>query len=575
MAKTGNARPRASAARPTLPPRRLEMRQVQRHRRRRLVVALLVVLAVAGAGLVAIAVLRDDASPAEADARRRVQRYLSAWEQTDLARMQRYVTTPPDELSSTYVEAFGGLSVTRARFERRGVSVDGDRGEAFFTARLQLAGLGRWEYRGRVPLEHDGSRWLVAWSAAALHPELAPGRRLVATRQVPPRAPILGVDGSPLDAPGLDATDVTGGLGVATAAEAAELGPTYKAGDTIGSSGLQATLERQLAGRPSGAVELQDESGRVEQTLFRFPGRAPEPVQTTLDPAMQRAAQQAVAGTLQPAAVVAIDAASGDVRAVVSRPAGGFARAVEGRYPPGSTFKIVTTTAALTAGITPQEVIDCPPSVTTDGKVFVNAEGGALGPIPLTTAFARSCNTAFVNIANRLTDDQLAAAATTFGFDGQPQLGVPSFGGTFPPPAGPVDHAAAALGQAQVEASPLHMASVAAAVAAGEWRPPRVLADASPGEPRPLDPAVAVSLREMMALVVAEGTGTAAQLPGSPVHGKTGTAEFGTATPPQTHAWFIGFRDDLAFAVLVEDGGFGGEVAAPIAARFLASLSGT
>ncbi|MGH9050842.1 MAG: penicillin-binding transpeptidase domain-containing protein, partial [Acidimicrobiia bacterium] len=101
-----------------------------------------------------------------------------------------------------------------------------------------------------------------------------------------------------------------------------------------------------------------------------------------------------------------------------------------------------------------------------------------------------------------------------------------------------------------------------------------LLADAPPGEARPLDPAVAASLQQMMGLVVAEGTGTAAALPGAPVHGKTGTAEFGTATPPQTHAWFIGFRDNLAFAVLVEDGGFGGEVAAPIAARFLTLVGG-
>lgn len=550
------------------------MRRVRLHRRRRAVVALLAVFAIVGAGLVAVTLLRDDSSPGVADARRSVQRYLSAWAQGDLARMQRYVTTPRGELASTYLEAFGGLAVARARFERERLTVDGDRAEASFTARLQLAGLGRWEYRGRLPLEHDGSRWLVAWSAAALHPALGPGRRLVATRQVPPRAPILAADGSPLAGPGSEATDVTGGVGVATAAEAIELGPTYKEGDTIGSSGLQAALERQLAGRPSGEVQVQDTSGRVEQTVFRFPGQAPQPVQTTVDPAIQSAAQQALADTTQPAAVVAIDAATGDVRAVVSRPAGGFARALEGRYPPGSTFKIVTTTAALTAGITPQEVIDCPPSVTSDGKVFVNAEGGALGPIPLTTAFARSCNTAFVNLANRLTDEQLTAAATTYGFGAEPQLGVPSFGGSFPPPSGPVDHSAAALGQARVEASPVHMASVAAAVAGGAWRPPRLLADAPPGEPRPLDPAVAASLQQMMALAVAEGTGTAAQLPGPPVHGKTGTAEFGTATPPRTHAWFIGFREGLAFAVLVEDGGFGGEVAAPIAARFLTAVSG-
>ena len=83
---------------------------------------------------------------------------------------------------------------------------------------------------------------------------------------------------------------------------------------------------------------------------------------------------------------------------------------------------------------------------------------------------------------------------------------------------------------------------------------------------------MAPTLREFMRLVVTSGTGTAANVAGEPVYGKTGTAEFGTRQPPQTHAWFVGFRGDLAFAVLVEGGGFGGEVAAPLAARFLRAL---
>ncbi|HEX6312617.1 MAG TPA: penicillin-binding transpeptidase domain-containing protein, partial [Acidimicrobiia bacterium] len=119
-----------------------------------------------------------------------------------------------------------------------------------------------------------------------------------------------------------------------------------------------------------------------------------------------------------------------------------------------------------------------------------------------------------------------------------------------------------------------HMATVAAAVGGGAWRAPHVVAGVPATAPRPLDATVAAALQQMMGLVVADGTGTAAALPGDPVYGKTGTAEFGTATPPQTHAWFIGYRDGLAFAVLVEDGGFGGEVAAPIAARFLEAAGG-
>lgn len=520
-------------------------------RRRRAVAVLVAVVAIGAAALAAVSLVGDGSGPGEAEARRTVRRYLAAWEAGDFERMQRFVTSPERDLASAYLEAFGGLSVADARIEPGRVRVDGDRGRASFSARLELAGLGPWQYRGRLPLERDGSRWLVAWSPAALHPDLRPDLRLVATGVVPPRAPILGADGSPLDGQGLDVADVVG---------------------TIGGSGLQATFDDQLGGKPSGAVELRDASRQVEQTLHRFPGQAPAPLQTTIDPAIQRAAQAALADTTQPAALVAIGA-DGGVRAVVSRPVGGFPRALLGKYPPGSTFKIVTTTAAIAAGITPQEVIDCPPSVTVGGKVFVNAEGGALGPIPLTTAFARSCNTAFVNLATRLTDDQLLAAASNYGFDVEPDLGVASFGSSFPPPSDAVEHAASALGQARVEASPLHMASVAAAVAGGAWHPPHVVAD-DVAEPRPLDPAAAAALQQMMGLVVTEGTGTAAALPGAPVHGKTGTAEFGTATPPRTHAWFVGFRGDLAFAVLVEDGGFGGDVAAPIAARFLAAVAG-
>jgi cell division protein FtsI/penicillin-binding protein 2 len=120
------------------------------------------------------------------------------------------------------------------------------------------------------------------------------------------------------------------------------------------------------------------------------------------------------------------------------------------------------------------------------------------------------------------------------------------------------------------------MATVAAAVDAGQWRSPQLFIIPTPtapagGEPAPLDPAVVADLRVLMRSVVTSGTGTAANVPGTIVSGKTGTAEFGSATPPQTHAWFIGFRGGLAFAVIVEGGGVGGRVAAPLAAKFAAA----
>jgi cell division protein FtsI/penicillin-binding protein 2 len=138
----------------------------------------------------------------------------------------------------------------------------------------------------------------------------------------------------------------------------------------------------------------------------------------------------------------------------------------------------------------------------------------------------------------------------------------------------------AAFGQARVTVTPLQMAGVAAAVQSGTWRAPKLVDDEALGSlevrqpaPRTLDPGVVSTLRDLMRQVVTSGTAAGAGLPDG-VAGKTGTAEFGSGDKPPTHAWFIAFRGDLAVAVVVEGGGVGGDVAAPIAARFFRSLPG-
>ena len=385
------------------------------------------------------------------------------------------------------------------------------------------------------------------------------------------------MDGAPLtgaDSPSLPAlsAQLLGSVGTLDEAAARARGLDYAAGDVVGVSGLQEAFDAQLGGEPSGEVQLVDSDGTVVEVLQAFPGAGSSPVTTTIDARVQAAAEAALAEAPGPAALVAVDATTGQLRAVANRPVSGYNRALVGQYPPGSTFKVVTATALLQSGVTPDTPTSCPARASVGGFTFSNAGGEVLGNIPFRTAFFRSCNTAFVQLAEQLDPAQLRAAAEGYGFNGDWELPVPAAIGSFPEPSGPVDRAAAALGQGRVTASPLHMATVAAAVASGAWHPPSLVVPPAPPPAQVLPGGVAPTLQELMRLVVAEGTGTAAQVPGVPVAGKTGTAEFGTGRPPRTHAWFIGFREDLAFSVLVEGGGFGGSVAAPLAQDFLTRL---
>jgi cell division protein FtsI/penicillin-binding protein 2 len=371
---------------------------------------------------------------------------------------------------------------------------------------------------------------------------------------------------------------LVGSVGEITKQRLHELGASYRVGDLVGLSGLQSVFETRLAGRPAAAVVIVSTgpkgATKVVRTLKRFAGRDPEAVNVTIDASTQRAADAALAGETLPAALVAIDVPTGQIRAIVSKPDNGFDRAIDGAYPPGSTFKVITSTALLAAGRNGSTPAPCLPKLTVDGETFKNFEGEAPGPIDLATAFKISCNNAFIGLADKLPADALAQAAASYGFGVHWKLPVPSFGGSYPKPSDRAELAASAIGQGRVLASPLQMASVAAAVASGQWRAPALITKPAPPPTtaRAIDPTILAPLRGFMASVTQSG-GTAgdAGLPAG-VFGKTGTAEFGNANPPETHAWFIGYRGNLAVAVIVEGGGVGGRVAAPLAAKFLNAL---
>lgn len=366
---------------------------------------------------------------------------------------------------------------------------------------------------------------------------------------------------------------VIGRTGPITAEILKELGPTYQATDTVGLSGLERKYEARLAGTPGRRFVVRDGQGTTVDTLKDVPGQAGQPVRTTIDLRTQKAAEAALATTAPPAALVALQPSTGELRAIVSTPVEEeFDRALDGRYPPGSTFKIVTTAALLANGTTPTTETTCPTTFTVDGRAFRNFEGEVQPSLSFSRAFEISCNTAFLQLAQKLPDNALAQAGTSLGFDAKPDLPLAALGGSFPAPAGATERAAAAIGQGKVTASPLAMATVAGAVDAAVWNPSKLVLDpaAAPGEPpRRLDSATASSLRALMASVVTSGTGTEAAVSGREVAGKTGTAEFGDGENPPTHAWFVGYSGDLAFAVVVEGGGVGGRVAAPIAGQFL------
>ncbi|NAZ84153.1 penicillin-binding protein [Kineococcus sp. R8] len=367
-----------------------------------------------------------------------------------------------------------------------------------------------------------------------------------------------------------------GGVGQVTAEVVEASGGRYAAGDLAGLSGLQARYDERLAGRVGVVVRAAGGTTALSQELATVPAVPGETVRVSLENAVQQAADEALAGVASPSALVAVDTATGEVLAVANGPATGGDRALTGRFPPGSTFKVVTTLALLGGGFDPGSTVACTPTYTVDGRSFRNFEGEAFGDVPFRQDFALSCNTAFASLSPRLGDDELRTAAAQLGLGVPWAAGVDAFAGDVPVTESDVDRAAASFGQGRTLVSPLGMAVVAASVAAGALRRPAVVLDPAPAPAagpgveaaRPEDLATVAGL---MREVVTAGTATVlADTPGAPVHAKTGTAEHGTGDPLPTHAWVIGWQGTTAFAVFVTDGASGGTVAAPVARDFLA-----
>jgi penicillin-binding protein A len=529
------------------------------------------------------------------------ERYAEAWARKDFAGMHRELndtsrrSISAEELARAYREAAEVATLRTLEFESAGdpVSVEGativpvpvEAGTVAFgvvTADLE------------VPYADGG----IAWDPSLVFPGLEPGERLENRVDLAPRAPILARDGTPLaEGPaearehpiGSAAIDVTGEVGTAEEEDLAALARQgFPPGAPVGVSGLEQAFNKRLAGRPGGSLLAGTEEGGSTRIISQAEPQAGAPVKTTIDPGLQEAAVSALAG--RAGGVAVLDTRRGDIRALAGQ-------AFSAPQPPGSTFKTITTVAALQKGVVSlEEEFEIVDGVNVGGRFISNANGEFCGGT-FREAFAESCNADFAPLGPKIGNDHLVETAERFGFNSPPTLYAPPIvaavepaESTIPTEIGAeIDLGVTAIGQGEVLATPLQMASVAQTIANGGVREPtsvvanrKLRPEAEPVEV--MSEQIADELTELMVGVVAGGTGFAAAISEAQVAGKTGTAELGPV-PGSEHeeepeqikdAWFMAFapaeKPRLAVGVLlIEAEAAGGEVAAPIAGQVLSA----
>jgi len=528
------------------------------------------------------------------------ERFTDAWANREFAAMYRELNPASKrqvELSDfvvAYREAEATATARSLDPHSPGDSTSGSGGSLVPVAvAVETVAFGPLEADVDLPYADGG----IAWDESLVFPGLQPGEHLESEVELAPRAPILAGDGTPLaEGPaearahpvGSAAIDVTGEVGTAEEEESEALARRgFPPGTPVGVSGLERAFNARLAGKPGGKLLAVSESGST-RTLAEAEPHAGAPVKTTIDPGLQEAAVSALAGRVGGIAV--LDARRGDVRALAGQ-------AFSAPQPPGSTFKMVTTTAALQKGIVSlDDEFEITNGANVGGRFIENANGEYCGGT-FREAFAESCNADFAPLGPKIGNDDLVETAERFGFNSPPSLYAPDViaevepaESTIPTEIGEeVDLGVSAIGQGEVLATPLEMASVAQAIGNDGVREPTSIVANEKLRPeadpvRVMSPKVARELTELMVGVVTGGTGYAGAIPEAQVAGKTGTAELGprpgeeNAEHPQQRkdAWFAAFapaeKAKLAIGVLlVEAEAAGGEVAAPAAAEVLSA----
>jgi hypothetical protein len=409
-----------------------------------------------------------------------------------------------------------------------------------------------WAYDVPFTLAQAGGKWLVHWAQALLHPKLEAGQRLVISTAAQDTTAVTDRDGKPLLISG------AGGLHPADG-DPAPLLRSALTGQVTAASG-------------SGfAVVRTDTGGKNLETLFgKASAEGAKPLTSSLSLPAQSAAQAAVNGYTGSAMLVALDTGSGDILAVAQNAAAGDSpKALNGLYEPGSSFKIATAVAAVQqSGLNAGSPVDCP-GVATIGTRTVKNEGFELGATNLQTAFARSCNTTFGRLALALPADGLVKAANELGLNADYEIpGINTELGKVEPAASKDEQVEDGFGQGRIQASALGGAVMAATVATGKAITPKLWHDLDTVVVKGYSPppaSVLGEVRKLMRAVVTSGTGKAAAGAGT-VFGKTGTAQFGDGQ--QATGWFVGYRGNIAFAVVLENSNDSGP-AVQLATKFL------
>ncbi|AOR30570.1 penicillin-binding protein [Streptomyces fodineus] len=448
-----------------------------------------------------------------------------------------------------------GLDIGRPALTAEAPAEGGDGNVSVpFTARMPIAGLGTWTYKSKLSLsEQEKGGWKVNWTLSLVHPHLSDTAKFHLERGGADPAPVVDRNGKTLS---IDAHPSVRPV----------LAQVASGGGGSGSG-------------PRGAIQLVDRAtGEVERTEATFGGQgdtsAGRTVHTTLDVTWQSAAEKALAAHAdgKNASLVALRIDNGQILAMANSPSSGFNRAVSGTYAPGSTWKIVTSSALLLKdAVAPGDIVDCPKYLTV-GKQFHNVETSEHRNATFLRDFAESCNTAFIGLRGKLGDQELGDVARKYFGVGQDwHVGIPSYDGSVPAPKDETEKAASVIGQGRIQANPLIMASVTATAVSGTFHQPTIKGDAKDTTTTAALPGKVVTrLREMMRTTVTDGTARSLSDLSGDIGAKTGTAEVSDGEP--NNGWLVAYRGNVAVACVVEQGITGGGSAGPILHSLLAAV---